>query len=99
MKKVTADLSLLPLGTNTSSLSVYLKYVKSMLEKQEKVLYEMGPMSTHLEGDIDYIWEIVRIIQDGLFKQGLNRLYTVLKIDDRRDKETTLQSKRERLGL
>lgn len=99
MKKVTADLSLLPLGTNTSSLSVYLKYVKSMLEKQEKVLYEMGPMSTHLEGDIDDIWEIVRIIQDGLFKQGLNRLYTVLKIDDRRDKESTLQSKRERLGL
>lgn len=97
MRKVTADLSILPIGTEETSLSKHLMLVKQMLSQQKEVLYEMGAMSTSLEGDIDQVWDLVRSIQEALFDSGLDRVYTVLKIDDRRDKENSLSSKKESL--
>ncbi len=50
-------------------------------------------MGTVLQGDIDHLFSAVRKMQESVFNKGVSRVYTVIKIDDRRDAEHTLSEK------
>ena len=50
-------------------------------------------MGTVLEGDIDELFACVRKMQEAVFEAGANRVYSVVKIDDRRDKKASLDQK------
>jgi uncharacterized protein (TIGR00106 family) len=51
-------------------------------------------MGTELEGELDDIFDVVRELHNVPFEAGLPRVYTVLKIDERRDKPSqTLEDK------
>ncbi|WP_197460516.1 MTH1187 family thiamine-binding protein [Thermodesulfatator autotrophicus] len=50
-------------------------------------------MGTIIEGDIEELLKIVREVHEIPFKAGAKRVYTALKIDDRRDKEVHLGDK------
>ncbi len=53
----------------------------------------MTPMGTVLEGDLDVILEMVRKMHEVPFDKGAMRVSTLIKIDDRRDKESTMEQK------
>jgi uncharacterized protein (TIGR00106 family) len=50
-------------------------------------------MGTIIEGDLDEILKVVRRMHEHPFTQGAVRVSTLLKIDDRRDKEHTIARK------
>jgi uncharacterized protein (TIGR00106 family) len=57
------------------------------------VKYEITPMGTIIEGDLDKILAVVRKMHEGTFGGGVVRVLTTVKIDDRRDKAQGMKEK------
>ena len=80
------ELSVVPLGTKTPSVSQYVARAIKVLEKEKDIKYEITAMGTIIEGDLDRILAVVRKMHEGTFGDGVARVLTTVKIDDRRDK-------------
>ena len=89
----TADLTVIGLGSSDPSAGEYIAAIQRRLAAQDKVDYEMHAMATSLEGSVEDILEVVAELHRVPFEMGLPRVYTVLKLDERRDKEQTLRDK------
>ena len=89
----TADLTVLALGRPEVSASEYIAEIQRRLAAQNKVRYELHAMGTDLEGSTEDILEIVAELHRVPFEMGLPRVYSVLKLDERRDKEQSLADK------
>ena len=48
--------------------------------KKSGVKYEVGPMETTMEGDLDTLFDIVREAQDVAIKAGATQVFTNVKI-------------------
>ncbi len=101
MSKVIAELVVVPLGTATPSLSSYVAGVeKSLATFDLKTM--LTPMGTVLEGELDEVLRAVRAVHEVPFQAGAMRVSTTVKIDERRDKELSMEGKvravREKLG-
>ena len=55
--------------------------------------YELTDMGTIIEGNIDQLLAVAKALHESTFSNGAKRVYTVIKIDDRRDKEVHLGQK------
>jgi uncharacterized protein (TIGR00106 family) len=84
--------SITPVGVGIS-VSAHVAAAHRVLREQERVRYRLDPMFTTLEGDIDDIFALVRRMQEAVFAAGAERVGTVLKIDDRRDREVRMEDK------
>ena len=90
----TADLTVLALGREGASASEYIAEIQRRLAKQERVRYRMHAMGTSLEGTTEDILAVVGQLHAVPFEQGIPRVYTVLKLDERRDRpDQTLADK------
>jgi uncharacterized protein (TIGR00106 family) len=89
----TADLTVISLGRAEVSASAYVAEIQRRLAAQDRVRYVMHAMGTSLEGPTDEILRLVGELHAVPFELGIPRVYTVLKLDERRDKEATLESK------
>jgi uncharacterized protein (TIGR00106 family) len=89
----TAELTVIGLGRSDPSASEYIAEIQRRLAAQEKVRYKLQAMGTELEGSTEDILAVVGELHRVPFELGLLRVYTVLKLDDRRDKEQTLDDK------
>lgn len=89
----TADLTVITLGRAELSASPYIAEIQRRLAAQDRVRYRLHAMGTSLEGSTDDVLAIVRELHEVPFELGMERVYTVLKLDDRRDKPQTLDSK------
>jgi uncharacterized protein (TIGR00106 family) len=90
----TAEVSIIGLGRPSASASEYVAEMHRRLARQDKVRFKLQAMGTELEGDLEDILEVVRELHGVPFDLGLPRVYTVLKIDERRDKPAqTLRDK------
>lgn len=90
----TADLTILALGRADASASAYVAEVQRHLAAQDRVGYKMHAMGTSLEGPTADILAVVGELHAIPFELGIPRVYTVLKLDERRDKpEQTLDDK------
>jgi uncharacterized protein (TIGR00106 family) len=89
----TAEISVLGLGRGDPSTSEYIAEMQRRLAAQDRVRYELHAMGTSLEGETADILAIVAELHEVPFEMGLPRVYTVLKLDERRDKEQTLADK------
>jgi uncharacterized protein (TIGR00106 family) len=87
-----AFLTITPLGTGTTSVSPYVAGVERILQGT-KLTSQLTAMGTIIEGDLDEILAVVRRMHEHPFTMGAVRVSTLLKIDDRRDKEHTIDSK------
>ena len=78
----------------TSELSVS-KYVAQVIKYLEdnNIKYQLTPMSTIIDGDIDTLFEIAKNMHKVPLKNGFQRVYTIIKIDDRYDKPFTADGK------
>lgn len=84
--------SIAPVGEGVS-VSDYVADAIKVLDNHEEVDYELGPMFTTIEGDPDVVFDVVRKMQEVMFEKGAQRVSTVLKMDDRRDREHKMQKK------
>ncbi len=88
-----AELTVVPLGTENTSLSSYVAGCHQVLKEQDKVDYQLTPMGTILEGDLNDIFELTKKLHEVPFSSGAKRVTTSLKIDDRRDKKASMKQK------
>jgi uncharacterized protein (TIGR00106 family) len=89
----TADLTVIALGRSDPSASAYIAEIQRRLARQDRVRYAMHAMGTSLEGSTADILAIVGELHAVPFELGIPRVYTVLKLDERRDKAQTLDDK------
>jgi uncharacterized protein (TIGR00106 family) len=99
----TADLTVLALGRPGVSASEYIAEIQRRLRQQERVKFHMHAMGTSLEGSTEDILAVVGELHAIPFDQGVPRVYTVLKLDERRDRPgqslaDKVKSVEERLG-
>lgn len=85
--------SIVPLGTHTPSLSKYVAQAIGVLEQEEDVEYQLTPMGTIIEGDLDKVLSVSRKMHESAFGQEVQRVLTSITIDDRRDKACTMGDK------
>ncbi|MGE6629320.1 MTH1187 family thiamine-binding protein [Bacillus sp. NPDC077027] len=90
------DVTIIPIGTPTPSVSEYVADIQHILEgfqREGKIKYQLTPMNTLIEGELPVLFEVIQQIHEAPFQKGLSRVATNIRIDDRRDKITTLESK------
>jgi len=78
------QVSIVPLGTKTTSISSYVARALKVLQNQRSVKYKLTPMGTVLEGDLDKVLRVVRKMHENVFGEGVQRVVTIVNIDDRR---------------
>jgi len=89
----TADLTVIGLGRADASASRYIAEIQRRLAAQDRVRYRLHAMGTSLEGETADILAVVGELHAVPFELGLPRVYSVLKLDERRDREQTLDDK------
>ena len=90
----TADLTVLALGRPEVSASAYVAEIQRRLAAQDSVRYRMHAMGTSLEGSTEDILRVVGELHAVPFEMDVQRVYTVLKLDERRDRpDQTLAEK------
>jgi uncharacterized protein (TIGR00106 family) len=87
------QVSVVPIGTATTSLSRWVAETLRVLRNHSNLKYQLTPMGTVIEGELDEVLEVVREMHETPFKNGATRVLTALSIDDRRDQHPTLESK------
>ncbi|MCX7780392.1 MAG: MTH1187 family thiamine-binding protein [Negativicutes bacterium] len=87
------EVTIAPMGTGTPSISQYVAACHRVLEQAQDLKYQLTPMSTIIEGDLDRILAVIRQMHEVPFGAGAQRVSTLIRIDDRRDKELTMAGK------
>jgi uncharacterized protein (TIGR00106 family) len=87
------EISVMPLGTGTPSLSRFVAGAVKVLQAEEGVKYEMTSMGTNIEGDLAQLLDLARRMHRSAFEAGAQRVVTTMKIDERQDHVATIQSK------
>ncbi len=85
-------ISLSPVGEGVS-VGRYVSKAIDVLREQKRVRFEVGPMFTTLEGDMHEVFDVIRNMQEAMFDGGAERVSTVIKVDERRDKLVTMEEK------
>src|SRR3954463_13168312 len=89
----TADLTVIALGRADASASRYIAEIQRRLAAQDRVRYVMHAMGTSLEGSTGDILAVAGELHAVPFEMGIPRVYSILKLDERRDREQTLDDK------
>ena len=87
-----AEVSVVPIGTKSTSLSSYVAGCLKVLEGSG-LIYELHGMGTIIEGELKEILDVVLKMHEVPFEAGALRVVTSIKIDDRRDKEASAKAK------
>ena len=87
------EISILPIGTSSASISEYIADCIATLKKHKNVNYKLTSMGTIIEGELDDILKVIRAMHEVPFNSGALRVVTAIRIDDRRDKKLTMDSK------
>ena len=84
---VIAEVSIIPLGTGSPSVSQYVAAAVRELEASG-LQCTLGPMGTTVEAaSPEEVYAAVARAQAAVFEAGVQRAYTVIKMDERRDVE------------
>lgn len=87
-----AQLSVYPIGSGIS-LGTYVRKGVKIIE-ESGYNYQVGGMSTSIEAPgLKELFELVEKIRQAQIEAGAERVIIELKVDDRRDKDATLQGK------
>ncbi len=90
---ITAELTIIPIGTSETSLSKYVAAAVSALDS-DGIKYELTGMGTLLESDdLEKIFNAIKIAHEAVFNTGAERVATSIKIDERRDEDRTIKDK------
>lgn len=90
---IIAQLTVVPVGTGTPSLS---KFVAGFETELKKMGFEprLSAMSTVIEAEsVDRILAAVKRLHEMVFENGALRALTAVSIDERRDREGSIDQK------
>jgi uncharacterized protein (TIGR00106 family) len=90
------DVTVIPIGTESPSVSSYVADLHRILKEYEekgKIRFQLTPMNTIIEGELPVLFQVIQDIHESPFQQGIKRVATNIRIDDRRDKKTTMEGK------
>ncbi len=88
-----AEISIVPVGTRTTSVSKQVATALRVLRQEKKVVYELTSMGTILEGELGDVFRVARKMHEAVLGAGARRAVTTIKIDDRRDRPLTMSGK------
>ena len=94
---IIAALSVFPIGEGTSLSS----YVRAGLDALEEtgLRFEPGAMTTTIEAkSLDELFSAVKKAHEAQLAMGAKRVYLVLTVDDRRDKDVNIGTKLRSVG-
>ncbi len=86
------DITVIPLDGRSGGFGAVVAELETILDDSglEYTLHDMG---TTVCGTADDLFDIARRLHEHLFVRGAARVYTVMKIDDRRDRDVRLGDK------
>jgi uncharacterized protein (TIGR00106 family) len=90
---VVAEVSVIPIGTKTPSTSEYVARAIKILMRQKNVKYHLTAMGTLLEGELSQVLDAAKRMHESVFSEEVKRVITRITIDDRRDKDLTMDYK------
>jgi len=97
------SVTVVPVGTGSTSASRYVARCQEVLAGLEGIRYRLTPMSTVVEGELETIIDAAVRLHRVPFGEGAARVLTTIMIDDRTDKPLTMDGKiasvQEKLGL
>ncbi len=94
---IIVEIAIDPIGTCSSSvgdlISLAVKTISGLGLK-----YQVGPMGTSFELDsLSKLGIVLSTIHEELYRAGVKRIVTTIRIDDRRDKDETMEYKVKRV--
>ena len=91
---ITCDFAILPVGCDSTECRDYVTAAVQVV-KDSGLNFELTGMGTQIEADnLKELYDVIAKAQEAVFEVGVGRVYTVIKVDDRRDVENrTLDAK------
>ncbi|MFO8143198.1 MAG: MTH1187 family thiamine-binding protein [Dehalococcoidales bacterium] len=90
---VIAEISVVPVGTVTPSVSQYVVRAVGVLERRPELNYTLTGMGTIIEGELKDVMDACREMHESVFGEGVQRVVTTIRIDDRRDRNSSAEGK------
>lgn len=88
------EISVVPVGTGTVSVSAYVAHAFRSLKGVEGIKYRLTPMGTIVEANsLNRLLGLAAKMHQAVLECGVERIVTVIKIDDRRDKISSMERK------
>jgi uncharacterized protein (TIGR00106 family) len=87
------DISVVPVGTQSPSVSHYVAGAVRILKDEPGIKYELTAMNTIIQGDLDTLLALARRMHRSAFDAGAKRVVTTIRIDERRDKPLNMEGK------
>lgn len=82
---ITADFAIVPVGSQTTECKDYVTAAVQAI-KDSGLNYQLTGMGTQIEADnLKELYDAIATAQEAVFKLGSGRVYTIIKVDDRRD--------------
>ena len=86
------EISVVPLGTGHPGVGDYVAEILQYLRKNN-LPYTLTDMGTILEGDVDQLLSVAKVLHELPFQKDVWRVLTHITLDDRRDKTVHLNDK------
>ena len=88
------QVQVIPLGTGSPGVSEYVADAVEMLRREfPDLVFKLTPMATVIEGDLGRLFYAIEKMHRAPFAKGVKRVVTSITIDDRVDKELTMEGK------
>lgn len=87
------EVSVVPVGTSSPSLSHCVAEMFKTLKETQGIKYELTAMGTVIEGELDILLDCAKKMHRTAFGEGVKRVVTTIKIDDRIDQPLTISGK------
>ena len=86
------DITVVPLDKGSKGLSAGVARLQDILQKSG-LDYRLHDMGTTVSGSANELFAVAERLHEHFFSTGTQRVYTVIKIDDRRDREVSIGEK------
>ena len=88
------EISIVPIGTKSPSLSQYVAGILKVLENEPDIKYQLTAMGTIIEADsVEKLLSVAGKMHAVPFREEIKRVVTTIKLDERKDKELTMNGK------
>ncbi len=88
------EISIIPLGTKTPSVSRYVAEAVGLLKKEKGIKYTLVSMGTIIEAEtVEKLLEIAGKMHRVVFDGEVKRVVSTIKIDERKDKKLSMGGK------
>jgi uncharacterized protein (TIGR00106 family) len=88
------EISIIPLGTKSPSVSTYVASCVNVLNRDKKVRYQLTSMGTIVESkNVSALLTIAKKMHNSVFSKEVQRVVTTIKIDDRKDRTLSIEGK------